>query len=278
MINEYYEESEEENDTSSSAGGEESGSSEQQNGESGGGLGNDIKNKAAEKAKKELAQKAKKEFAKKAASHAAAHAAGGSLMAALAPILPWIALVIVIIVVLIGIIMFLITMPGMVMEQLNDLFENIGQGIAGFFGIDSTKRVDEVQIYETLDYLEQMGWDIKNEGFLTDYMEEKDADSKEGEELDTELGVVRNEDGNIVDAKSDVILTYIISDNYVYTVKNENLAMSGADDSFIEKLGGVIFAYAYRIYSQYFGPLFHIIGVDSAVGEHWGRRNVGILL
>ena len=68
--------------------------------------------------------------------------------------------------------MFLVTMPGMVMEQLKALFKEAGNFIAAFFGADTTKQIENTEIYSTLDYLEQMGWDLKGEGFLTDYVKQ----------------------------------------------------------------------------------------------------------
>ena len=180
----------------------------------------------------EAVQKGKKmvdnvKKAKKAINAAKTLSMSGPLMY----VLFWVFVVIVAIIIIIGIVMFLVTMPGMVMEKLKGIFKEIGNYIAAFYGADTTAQIDDVQIYETLDYIEDMGWDIKSEGFLTNYYEDGDAVSDKlssaeieaGYEIDENTGVVRAEGGKIILADSDFIFTYIMSDNYVYTLKNDNL-------------------------------------------------------
>ena len=134
-----------------------------------------------------------------------------SVIAALGPILLWIFVALVILIVIIGLVMFLITMPGMVLEQLKALAKEMGDAVASWFGADVTTQVDDVEIYDTLSYLEQMGYDLKGFGFLTDYV----GTSKDG--------VERDENDVIINAESDFIMNYLISDNYVYTIKNFNI-------------------------------------------------------
>ena len=135
-----------------------------------------------------------------------------SLIKFLLPILINVLVFLMILIIIIGIIMFIITLPGMVMEQLKQLAKDVGNAVASWFGADSTKQVDDVRIYDTLTYLEQMGYDLKGYGFLTDYVGEDD----DGVERD-------EEDDSIIEAKSDFIANYLISDNYVYTIKNFNI-------------------------------------------------------
>ena len=66
-----------------------------------------------------------------------------------------------------------------------------------------------------LDYIEEMGYDLKGMGFLTDYVGSADD------------GVERNDEGKINEAKSDFITAYLVSDNYVYTLKNDNIVTVG---------------------------------------------------
>lgn len=134
-----------------------------------------------------------------------------SLIAALGPILLWIFVAIVILIVIIGLVMFLVTMPGMVLEQLKALAKHMGNAVAAWFGADVTEQIDDVEIYDTLTYLEQMGYDLKGFGFLTDYV----GSSKDG--------IERDENDAITNAESDFITNYLISDNYVYTIKNFNI-------------------------------------------------------
>ena len=133
-----------------------------------------------------------------------------SLIKALMPILTWVFIIIVAIIIIIGIVMFFITMPGMVIEQIKEFAKKAGDAFASWFGADTTKQIEDVDIYESLNYLEGMGYDLKGYGFLTDYVG------------DSEDGVKRDDNNNITEAKSEFINTYLVSDNYVYTIKNFN--------------------------------------------------------
>ena len=170
-----------------------------------------IKQQTSEQVKKKVKEKVKKEAVKGAAKH--------SLMAAMSTVLMYVALAIIILFIIIGLIMFFVTMPGMVMEKLKALFEEAGKFIAAYFGADTTQMIKNEEVYETLDYLEQMGWDLKSEGFLTGYIEsEADApdgtDTSNGVNVDEKVGVLRDDDDKIIAAESDFIFTYIVSDNY----------------------------------------------------------------
>ena len=218
------------------------------------------------------AEKAAK-AAKGAANAGKAAANGSKFLTALGPILPYIGialLIIIIIIFLIGIIIFLITMPGMVMEQLKAMFHALGNKVAAFFGGDVTKQIEDEEVYEILDYLENMGYDLKGYGFLTEFMPNDEVTketvaSKLGVStsvLKEENGVIRNtEEDKIVAAESQFIYTYIMSDNYVYTVKNYNVINNSAnEDGFWKKLWGGIVA---------IGQKFAGIFVDE--GAVWGK-------
>lgn len=144
----------------------------------------------------------------------------GSLLKAAGPILIKIGIIILFFLLIIGIAMFLVSMPGMVMEKLKGLAREIGNSISSFFGGDTTDDITDQQIYDVLDYLEEMGFDLKGDGFLTDYVGSADD------------GVERNEDGKIANAESDFITTYLISDNYVYTIANFNSVTTNPDDDY----------------------------------------------
>ena len=170
-----------------------------------------------------------------------------SLMKVLMPILIYAIAFIMILIIIIGIILFLITMPGMVMDQLKAFARQVGDAVSSWFGSDSTTQVNDEDVYETLDYLEQMGYDLKGYGFLTDYVGEDDDGVERDEENDT-----------ISEAESDFIVTYLVSDNYVYTIKNFNLV---ADNALIG-LG------------QHIASLF--TGGES--NKHWSRGMLEIYL
>lgn len=171
-----------------------------------------------EKAKEEIKKKAAKETAKKAATKTATKlAAKSSLMAALGPILVWAAIIIVAIIILVGIIMFFMTVPGMVMDKLKSFTTDLAKSLASFYGADSTAMISDEEKYEVLDYLEQMGYDLKGYGFISENVDSSDPN------YDEKQGVIRDPDtGKIKEARTDIIGMYIMSDNYVYTVKNFN--------------------------------------------------------
>ena len=175
-----------------------------------------------EKAKQEI----KKEAAKKAAQTTANLAGKSSLFAALAPILIWVLIIVVAIIIIVGIIMFFMTVPGMVMEQLKDFASDLADAICSYFGADTTKQIKEQEIYDVLN-LEQMGYDLKGYGFINENADENDAnyDERTGVIRDPDSGLIKDLDEGLFskeEAKSDIIGLYIMSDNYVYTVKNFN--------------------------------------------------------
>ena len=234
----------------------------------------DMAQKGGEEIKKQASKRIKKEVTKKAATSAASSAASASLMASLSYVLFWVALVILIIFVIIGLIMFFVTMPGMVMEKLKALFEEVGKFLAAFFGADTTQFVEDEDIFATLDYLEQMGWDIKAEGFLTDYYDDE-ADfpsgynDDNGKKLDERTGVFRDDDDKIIAAESDFIFTYIVSDNYVYTIKNGNLATQGSEFWFLDLVTGFLTG-IYNLLNTVLGPVFDVLGITELTGDAWG--------
>ena len=236
----------------------------------------------------ETAQQGKKTYdnvknLKKTADVAKKLSMSGPLMT----ILFWVFVVIVAIIIITGIIMFLVTMPGMVMEKLKAIFKEIGNYIAAFYGADTTQQIDDVQIYETLDYIEDMGWDIKAEGFLTDYydnnsskteIEEKlsSQEKEAGYDIDEDTGVVRNNEGNIILADSDFIFTYIMSDNYVYTLKNDNLATQNNADNWFESIATAIATSWYKVRNYLFGPFFDALGVTDGMVDKYGKGLIGL--
>ena len=191
--------------------GQEGGKQEESN------QSNVVQDAAKDQIKKQSSKKIKEQAMKEAAKTSAKLASKSSLLAALGPILIWVVIIVVAIIILVGIIMFFMTVPGMVLQQLKDFASGLMKSIGSFYGMDETHMISDDKKYEVLDYLEQMGYDLKGYGFIT-----KDAD-KEDANYDENAGVIRDPDtGLISEAYSDFITTYLISDKYVYTVKNFN--------------------------------------------------------
>ena len=266
--------------------------------ENSGNNGNSLAQKGADQAAKRVGDKLKKDATKKAAVQ-------GKMAAAMGPVIFWATVVIVALIIIIGIIMFFMTMPGMVMEKIKALFKELGNYIAAFFGSDVTTQIDDKSIYETLDYLEEMGYDLKGFGFLTDYYTDKDQssipdvvkkkdeddvkeelkdegkDNPEYYKFDNDEGVVRDrESGEILLAESDFIFTYIASDNYIYTLKNENIVTVESSWEgfwgFITNLFSALSTFAYKVQNFFFGPINDALGLTDLVQDTWGHGLIAL--
>lgn len=247
------------------------------------GVNPQTENSIGQEAGKAVKEQATKQISKKLQKEATKNASKMALKGAISHIMMYVFVALVIFIIVVGIIMFLVTMPGMVMEKLKSIFKAVGNYVAAFFGADTTEQIDDVQIYETLDYLEDMGYDLKGEGFLSGYetledlerLQKEDKDA--GYTLDKKQGVIRDADGNIAEAKSDFIFTYIMSDNYIYTLKNDNLVTkkeNDGNDTFwkkIEDLGKSIATAWYKIRNFTFSPLFDALGITDAAVDKWGK-------
>ncbi|MCR5186395.1 MAG: hypothetical protein K6D97_04685 [Clostridia bacterium] len=231
--------------------------------------------KATDKAKSELKNKAANEVKKKVTQEAgkkvAASVAKKSLLAAVAPYLAIAAAIILAIIIMVGIATFLITMPGMLMDSIKDTAKGWVEKLVSFFGVDSTTMIDEEDINPVLDTLESMGYDIKGYGFLTEYATSSDASGNAY--LDTDTGVARySEDSgehpadSIKVAYSDFMFTYLMSDNYMYTIKNFNLDTQGGNHWY-NKLFAVIKGYYVRLLDRFTNHYF---------SEAWGKGMIAI--
>ena len=133
----------------------------------------------------------------------------------------FIALLLVIVITLsIGVIIFFITMPGISMEKLKNLSEKIGIDFSKLYHEDTVETSDD-KIYEVLDYLREVGYDLKSFGFLTSNADRDESDIQKDSKDDGLLLYENGEnEGKIKDAKSDFILVYLLSDNYKYNIAN----------------------------------------------------------
>ena len=139
-----------------------------------------------------------------------------SLVKALSKILIKLGWVLFWFIVIVGLIMFLLTMPGMVMEKIKGLFKAIGDSWSAWWGEDTAKQFDAYQVYQVTDYLDEMGYDLKGYGFVTDFLYSTSQYDRGGAEEEatglkvTSDGVIRDENDTVVTAKSEFINTYLI--------------------------------------------------------------------
>lgn len=183
----------------------------------------DIK-KAADNAKKvkDMAEKAKM-------------LKGASALGPLMTIIGYALLVILIIIIVVGIIMFFATMPGIILGKLKAL-------AAGFFewclgkAVGTENVVNIMDIAETADYIETMGYDLKGYGFVTEDKTESDvkdterrgSSSDQPTKLDKNMGILRFEDDVVANIYSKPIRNFLVSNNYVYTIRNQNVSFKSA--------------------------------------------------
>ncbi len=220
-----------------------------------------VANKATENVKKKFGEKIRNWAAKKLGKESLKTTAKLSLSGPLAALLFKVFIILVCIILLIGIVMFIITMPGMLMDKLKNLAKNVANAWLAWWGGDTSKQIDEEQIYEILDYIADMGFDLKGYGFLTDHVhnseeldgffertgkDEGDYEDRANQEtdgdpiFDEDYGVVRNGASNeIILAASDFVNAYLTSENYLYTIKNFNLNDVGAWDAFCDRFGSL---------------------------------------
>ena len=182
---------------------------------------NVVKEQAREQINKRVAERVKKEGAQKVLTKMGST----KLMSLLAPILPYLAiaaLIILFIIVMIGIIMFLLMLPGVMMGQINEFLDKAGAAFAKFWEGDAEAMVETEDIVSVANYLENMGYDLKNYGFVTSPVTNASYNGYGGDKnkafIDSNgIGRTSKEITNI---NSEVIRTYLISDNYVYCCKN----------------------------------------------------------
>ena len=104
----------------------------------------------------------------------------------LGPIIFWATVIVIAIVIVVGIGTFLMTTPGLLMDKLKELSKAIGNSILSAWGFDTTTMIDDEAVYNVLDYLEKMNYDLKGYGFLSGYSYEvgNDEDKPKDERPD----------------------------------------------------------------------------------------------
>ena len=114
---------------------------------------------------------------------------------------------IVIIILVVGAISFIMNMPGMVRDKLANIWDTFWQGAKGTVSelIDGPKEPSPTVIKNLAEYLESMGYDLEDNGFVTKL--EKD------------------EQGNIKEIESKYLPAYISAEERSYLIANENYSV-----------------------------------------------------
>ncbi len=215
---------------------------------------NDKKKSAGEKVS-DVAQKAKdaKEIGTKV----------GKLSKTLGPIMPvlgYIAIIVAVLIAAIGLLMFLLTMPGAILDKIKSIAADFGNALINLV-VGEANNVKQSQISDVATRLEDMGYDMYAYGFESDkvkpeagsnfwgstvyHTEFLNHEVKTHDFFDTDYkpdmdtlrvtddGILRDKNG-VVYIESDYIRAYLVSDNYVYMIRNNNFNLINAFKSIAE--------------------------------------------
>ena len=187
----------------------------------------------------------------------------GKLSKMLGPIMPvlgYIALIIAILIAAIGLLMFLLTMPGAILDKIKSLASDFGNALINLV-VGEGNNVKQSQISDVATRLEDMGYDMYAYGFQSDKVKPEAGsnfwgstvyhtkylnhevptsdffDSGYTPDMDTlrvtNDGILRDKNG-VVYIESDYIRAYLVSDNYVYMIRNNNFNLINAFKSMLE--------------------------------------------
>ena len=166
----------------------------------------DLAKEAAENATSNAAKNAAKDVATKEAASSAVAAGATAVSVPILPIILAILIAILIIIFIIGGLAFMVSLPGLTNGKIKKEFQKILDSIEGFFIGNDEAQVSEADIINVAQYLENMGYELKSNGFLT----------PNGEEIK------KDENGNIESIDSKYIWAYLVADNGTYMVKQLN--------------------------------------------------------
>jgi hypothetical protein len=160
------------------------------------------------------------------------------------PVLPYVIGIIVIIIILIGLIMFLLMLPGILMGKINELLDKAAGFFVSIWQSDAETAVTDQSVIDVAEYLEKMGYDLREYGFVTSPVTEAvssqiDISDEEKERAFIDTNGIGRTDSAITNINSEVIRTYLLSDNYVYCCRNFNKNIKTAFSSVGTFLSGL---------------------------------------
>ena len=202
------------------------------------------KSNTSDVAREAIKDRVKKRLKSEGAQKVLTKMGSTKLMSLLAPILPYLAiaaLIILFIIVMIGIIMFLLMLPGVMMGQIKQFFGAAAQKLNEIWNGAAEARVTDADIVSVANYLENMGYDLRNYGFVTEPVTSATYDGYEGEAKNAFIdsnGIGRTAK-EVTNINSEVLRTYLISDNYVYLCRNFTHNVKDAFSSITNFLSGL---------------------------------------
>lgn len=165
-----------------------------------------------------------------AAGGAAAGGATAGAAATAATPIGWIILIILAVVLLImmivGIVVFVVDGVGLIQEKILSIADGIWTNVVSLFTGRDEAQVKKETISEVANYLEEMGYNLENFGFLDSNGKSVTENEKEdgSEELKNNKGEVilkRDSEGKITEVSSDCLWAYLVAENRMYLDEND---------------------------------------------------------
>ncbi len=181
------------------------------------------------------------------------------ILGPLMPVLGYVAIIVAVLIAAIGLLMVILTMPGAIFDKVKQMASDFGNSLIDLV-IGKANNVKQSQISDVATHLENMGYDLYAYGFESDKVKPQAGSNFWGstvyhtEYLNNEVptsdffdssytpdvdtlrvtndGILRDKDG-IVYIESDYIKAYLVSDNYVYMIKNNNNNLKNIFNSII---------------------------------------------
>ena len=153
-----------------------------------------------------------------------------------------------------GLCLFLALIPSFSIEKIIELSKPITNDMKYWFSNSDTSSSSQ-DIIDILGYMNSIGFDLKNSGYISKYKTIDDVE--DGEYLDESLKVIRNKSNNkISKANADFLMAYLVSDYRTNTFDRDNLDINQDFNSWLNSnthpLGSQ--------FSRFFG---------GGLGEHW---------
>ena len=153
-----------------------------------------------------------------------------------------------------GLCLFIALIPSISIEKIIELSKPITNDIKYWFSNPNASSSNQ-DIIDILGYMNTMGFDLKNSGFITDYKTIDDVG--DDEYLDEDLKVIRNKSSNkISKANSDFLMAYLISDYRTNTFDSDNLDINQDFNSWLESNTSSLGSQ----FTRFFG---------GSLGNHW---------
>lgn len=178
--------------------------------------------RASKKSKKQI--KKKEKYAKKAMKERAKAKKIAHMAAKLAKIIAVVGWILIIVLITVGLIVFILTGMGMITQGIKNIASSFFQNLMGIANGTEDLVVDK-DIEDLGAYIREMDYDLFGYGFVTteDAFDKDGKVNKLGHTSVTDLMLSDLDATHTADDKVyRNLIAYLVSDNYAYTIKNQN--------------------------------------------------------